>query len=115
MNRRPPRSTRTDPLFPYATLVRSAAGLIGRALAVDVAVADLDVEHGDLRVAGDDLAAVVEQEAAVRHPVFRHLDRDRADQQPDAELGGEAAERRQDLVRLLGLRLRQREARKSVV
>src|SRR3546814_14709588 len=27
MNRRPPRSTRTDPLFPYATPFRSPAGL----------------------------------------------------------------------------------------
>src|SRR3546814_8385892 len=29
MIRRPPRSTRTDTLFPYTTLFRSAAGLLG--------------------------------------------------------------------------------------
>src|SRR3546814_5874367 len=29
MLRRPPRSTRTDPLFPYTTLFRSAAGMQG--------------------------------------------------------------------------------------
>src|SRR3546814_18605219 len=28
MIRRPPRSTRTDPLFPYTTLFRSSAGLV---------------------------------------------------------------------------------------
>src|SRR3546814_12033351 len=30
MVRRPPRSTRTDTLFPYTTLFRSASGRIGR-------------------------------------------------------------------------------------
>src|SRR3546814_9004483 len=35
MNRRPPRSTRTDTLFPYTTLFRSPPGLPGR-----------KVEHG---------------------------------------------------------------------
>src|SRR3546814_18784727 len=29
MNRRPPRSTRTDTLFPYTTLFRSLRGVIG--------------------------------------------------------------------------------------
>src|SRR3546814_1482862 len=33
MIRRPPRSTRTDTLFPYTTLFRSAVSPIGRALA----------------------------------------------------------------------------------
>src|SRR3546814_2572044 len=32
MFRRPPRSTRTDPLFPYTTLFRSAIGIAGPAL-----------------------------------------------------------------------------------
>src|SRR3546814_12222050 len=31
-NRRPPRSTRTDTLFPYTTLFRSAVGAVGGAL-----------------------------------------------------------------------------------
>src|SRR3546814_2634260 len=31
MIRRPPRSTRTDTLFPYTTLFRSAAGMAGKA------------------------------------------------------------------------------------
>src|SRR3546814_11524536 len=30
MKRRPPRSTRTDPLFPYTTLFRSAHGAVAR-------------------------------------------------------------------------------------
>src|SRR3546814_9265556 len=35
MIRRPPRSTRTDTLFPYTTLFRSFVGLLGERLAVD--------------------------------------------------------------------------------
>src|SRR3546814_9707861 len=33
MIRRPPRSTRTDTLFPYPTLFRSLAGLVGEVVA----------------------------------------------------------------------------------
>src|SRR3546814_11729719 len=33
MRRRPPRSTRTDTLFPYTTLFRSVGGIIGGAFA----------------------------------------------------------------------------------
>src|SRR3546814_21193323 len=35
--RRPPRSTRTDPLFPYTTLFRSADGRSG--------LHDIDIDH----------------------------------------------------------------------
>src|SRR3546814_4975856 len=35
MIRRPPRSTRTDTLFPYTTLFRSDSSLIGRRLAAN--------------------------------------------------------------------------------
>src|SRR3546814_17344235 len=50
MIRRPPRSTRTDTLFPYTTLFRSAADLVGRKLGM--AGGDLvrslidDIAHG---------------------------------------------------------------------
>src|SRR3546814_12378821 len=37
MTRRPPRSTRTDPLFPYTTLFRSVRTRLGMAVALDVA------------------------------------------------------------------------------
>src|SRR3546814_9978165 len=37
MIRRPPRSTRTDTLFPYTTLFRSACGPCGQPLPRDVA------------------------------------------------------------------------------
>src|SRR3546814_8329187 len=51
MIRRPPRSTRTDTLFPYTTLFRSAAD-IGKE-------ADADLRHGQQgAVAGDAMAAV---------------------------------------------------------
>src|SRR3546814_12259982 len=44
MIRRPPISTRTDTLFPYTTLVRSAALRLGQALGGQCALDDLLVE-----------------------------------------------------------------------
>src|SRR3546814_8783711 len=41
MIRRPPRSTRTDTLFPYTTLFRSEAGLLQHALACGIEQFDL--------------------------------------------------------------------------
>src|SRR3546814_20139620 len=58
MIRRPPRSTRTDTLFPYTTLFRSA---IGR-----------DREVGDRRILG--LARTVRHDGGVARAV-RHIDR----------------------------------------
>src|SRR3546814_13228835 len=55
MIRRPPRSTRTDTLFPYTTLFRSVAFV---AVGDDVLVADLLgllVDDRHRRLAGDDL------------------------------------------------------------
>src|SRR3546814_10599685 len=49
MIRRPPRSTRTDTLFPYTTLVRSGSGLqavIEAAMMVQTGVADIVVAGG---------------------------------------------------------------------
>src|SRR3546814_3810405 len=43
MIRRPPRSTRTDTLFPYTTLFRSAFGLVAIVLAVVMAWGQLSV------------------------------------------------------------------------
>src|SRR3546814_15989452 len=49
MIRRPPRSTRTDTLFPYTTLVRSTARcrrpLLGRALFRDRGIGDEDLDR----------------------------------------------------------------------
>src|SRR3546814_17743985 len=65
MIRRPPRSTRTDPLFPYTTLFRSAAGpfrhhhLVAMAgQQADRRLVDLRVEHllGATGQQGDPLA-----------------------------------------------------------
>src|SRR3546814_2198915 len=42
MIRRPPRSTRTDTLFPYTTLFRSGLFLLGRQLAAVAPLAQLD-------------------------------------------------------------------------
>src|SRR3546814_8206859 len=46
MIRRPPRSTRTDTLFPYTTLVRSALEVLAPLVADDVRL------HADLRPVG---------------------------------------------------------------
>src|SRR3546814_10529089 len=45
MIRRPPRSTRTDTLFPYTTLFRSKAGLVGmsKAMAAELASRNITV------------------------------------------------------------------------
>src|SRR3546814_20774565 len=48
MTRRPPRSTRTDPLFPYTTLFRSRQGPDEEAAVRD----ELDEPHGGKRAAG---------------------------------------------------------------
>src|SRR3546814_18265033 len=46
MIRRPPRSTRTDTLFPYTTLFRSRA--IGPEAQVEAVLTDAKVAHGDV-------------------------------------------------------------------
>src|SRR3546814_570119 len=55
MIRRPPRSTRTDPLLPYTTLFRSAEGdrRVGRAEG-----GDADLRQGPADLAGDDADGV---------------------------------------------------------
>src|SRR3546814_15365345 len=61
MIRRPPRSTRTDTLFPYTTLFRSLAK-IGRA------VPTVDVPTGILTLLAQAMAGnVSEQDVVVRH------------------------------------------------
>src|SRR3546814_3630520 len=46
MRRRPPRSTRTDTLFPYTTLFRSHRGLAGRGTQVGVESGCEPIEQG---------------------------------------------------------------------
>src|SRR3546814_6900198 len=65
MIRRPPRSTRTDTLFPYTTLFRSAVSVVAqRHLRNDAKVA----QH-----------AVLDGEAVERAPVLAGLDEGEAD------------------------------------
>src|SRR3546814_18265935 len=70
--RRPPRSTRTDTLFPYTTLFRSVvagidAGAAGDALVLQ-AVADVDADRADLHAHGavDAVAQFLERELRQR-------------------------------------------------
>src|SRR3546814_2439281 len=58
MIRRPPRSTRTDTLFPYTTLFRSLGEVlqeqrVHRTLEADMELADLALGEGDDRHAGE--------------------------------------------------------------
>src|SRR3546814_4360309 len=55
MLRRPPRSTRTDTLFPYTTLFRSGSVLQASAgESVTLTLADeIDISRGDVIAAGD--------------------------------------------------------------
>src|SRR3546814_14489915 len=64
MIRRPPRSTRTDTLFPYTTLFRSR-GLGGH----HGGIALPDVEATDFRAGGDDLASLPRLEAPAHQPL----------------------------------------------
>src|SRR3546814_8855177 len=52
MIRRPPRSTRTDTLFPYTTLFRSRRDVAGLMLAAGDQVRDLLGDHPGLAAAG---------------------------------------------------------------
>src|SRR3546814_8185498 len=66
MIRRPPRSTRTDTLFPYTTLFRSIAAAQRRIEARVVAVAAQEVPH--VRRAADDVHPIEKGEAAIAFP-----------------------------------------------
>jgi hypothetical protein len=60
--------------------------------AVALAVGEIDVEHVDLVVARDNLAARIDQEGAVGRLVGRYLYGQRSDVQPDRELARKLAE-----------------------
>src|SRR3546814_9525313 len=47
MIRRPPRSTRTDTLFPYTTLFRSPAPVIGRSVLADLTIGRHTLKAGE--------------------------------------------------------------------
>ena len=80
-------------------------GLLARPVAARLAVAlaagEIDVEHVDLVVAGDDLALRIDQERAVGGALRRNLDGERADVKMDAELARQRAERGEACVALL--------------
>jgi hypothetical protein len=72
---------------------RFGSGGVAVGFLVDVARVELDVEHVDLVVAGLHLPVRTDEEAAVgAFAGFVGADGDRADQEGDAELGGEFAE-----------------------
>src|SRR3546814_8635964 len=85
MRRRPPRSTRTDTLFPYTTLFRSDRGGVDR-LAPDRLATVADLKAGS--AVGDD-ADAIDQAAgqAITQPVLRVFEDGR---EPQCFLEGEA-------------------------
>src|SRR3546814_1514590 len=84
MRRRPPRSTRTDTLFPYTTLFRSRAWC-------EIAIAQLGLAraHLDRLPAQPDLArdaADLQRVAAPQHQVGEHARRDGRSEEHTSEL-----------------------------
>src|SRR3546814_17925175 len=66
MIRRPPRSTRTDTLFPYTTLFRSKLGRADEARAIQQRLTEIEPDKPAHRVAfGHNLRAAGEVEAAI--------------------------------------------------
>src|SRR3546814_6986481 len=100
MIRRPPRSTRTDTLFPYTTLFRSrhdvgaalrridrggdGAGAVGRGYPGGNPVARLD-RHGEGGLVPCAVMLGHERQIELKHPFRRHRQAD----QPAAEAGHE--------------------------
>ena len=80
---------------------RPPAGLIGRGFAPALAIVEIDVEHVDLVVAGDERAIGREQERAVGDLAVGAQNGGRADMQEDAELGRQPPGGRDDLVLIL--------------
>src|SRR3546814_7326659 len=74
MQRRPPRSTRTDTLFPYTTLVRSGAQVYGPAAkSGKIPTLDHGLREGDTVRLGDHVAIVIETPAHTAGHVSFHL------------------------------------------
>src|SRR3546814_12564531 len=69
MIRRPPRSTRTDTLFPYTTLFRSPRAL-ARAIIIELARRGIDDDM--MRVGARQEARAIEIEAEPVHRLLRH-------------------------------------------
>src|SRR3546814_8037239 len=86
MMRRPPRSTRTDTLFPYTTLFRSFAGLVGRIEdplfhaqeILDLALVVEDVDQADVLLR--EQPPRLERQVTKVHQVGRHV-AERVDEQ----------------------------------
>src|SRR3546814_6230086 len=95
MIRRPPRSTRTDTLFPYTTLFRSHDHRSGQPRAVGHRrdVAEASVRHGDDREIDDveetDMAVIAVLKPGTVAPVDEYDDADQqeGDAQPRGQIG----------------------------
>src|SRR3546814_7492898 len=89
MIRRPPRSTRTDTLFPYTTLFRSAGGVVVLGAPEQQGAAPLDVAqvHVIAESGADDAAAAVHHHRDLGLGIVPHRARE------DADLGAGADRR----------------------
>src|SRR3546814_16661263 len=104
MRRRPPRSTRTDTLFPYTTLFRSVRGALPAApdVAVEPAAAVVDVERqalphgGVLRDPRAVIGLVVAEDAG--RPAVGRVPGDHPDAALAEDLGDDALRHIQHLI-----------------
>src|SRR3546814_17024327 len=77
MIRRPPRSTRTDTLFPYTTLFRSGHGAVGLDRQAELVIIELLPDAGIVDLVGD-----------LAHRRIERVDRDQADRRVGRAVGG---------------------------
>src|SRR3546814_305702 len=111
ITRRPPRSTRTDPLFPYTTLFRSLGEIAGCTRRVSF---PLGVQHAETYVAP--CAVLVGDAAHVIHPLAgQGVNLGFADAQALIETVGEAHDARRDFASLRVLKRYERKRRADVI
>src|SRR3954465_3134972 len=78
------------------------ARLVTTRLTIALAACKVDVEHVNLVIAGDDLAARINDEGTIGGTFRRNLDRERTDMKMNAKLACKIAERRETRVALFG-------------
>src|SRR5207237_9921632 len=81
---------------------RNLSGTIVARLTIALAACKIDVEHMDLVVARDDLAALVNEKGAIRGLLRRELDRERADVQINTKPARKVTQSRKRRIAFFG-------------
>src|SRR3546814_12038106 len=88
MLRRPPRSTRTDTLFPYTTLFRSILDPVGTLSALPEGNAPDEIVIVSQTTGGDERSPPWEPEGSPDEPSFDiHVEKDERERNPEATPG----------------------------